>query len=452
MGNITNLIIIVLLILLTAFFVASEYSVIRVRISRIDQLASAGNRKAKAVQDILSKLDEYLSACQLGNTLTALALGWLGEDTIEHILHPVFEWIHTPESLEGIISFILAFAILTFLEVVVGELVPKSFAIQLAEPMAMFFARPLIIFYKITYPINWFLSRSSRLITGLFGVKPANAHESVQTEAELRLALSEGYKSGQLNKFEYRYLNNIFELDRLAVQGIMVPRTQMMTVSTDESIQDFLEQIEEHQFDRYPVTLDGDKDHIVGMVHTKELLTAVLHRSLDMQQPVTVLMRPIIQVIDTIRAQDLLLKMQKEGIHLTVLKDEFGGTTGLVTTEDIIESIVGEIDDQPIQTIASKSVKKLSDNHYLMHSTINLTEVNHLLRIRIATLESFTLGGWLLSKKFDLKPGDQFTERDYLFVVKDMEDGQHMWVDVTKIEQEQDEEASAAHVKQETTK
>lgn len=230
--EIVKIIFVVLLIALTAFFVASEYSVIRVRVSRINQLVTEGNKNARAVKHIISRLDEFLSACQLGTTLTSMALGWLGESTVERMIHPLFELMHTPESVESIVSFIIAFLILTYFEVVIGELVPKSFAIQIAEPMALFFARPLIIFYKITYPFNWILSRSSRFITGIFGVKPISEEDAALSEAELRFALTEGYRSGEITPTEYRYLNNVFDFDERDAREIMVPRLPSVTSPT----------------------------------------------------------------------------------------------------------------------------------------------------------------------------------------------------------------------------
>lgn len=432
--DVVRLIVIILLILCTAFFVASEYSVIRVRISRIDQLAAGGSKKAKAVQNILSKLDEYLSACQLGNTLTALALGWLGESTIEHVLAPVFEWLHIPGSIESVLSFLIAFMILTFLEVVVGELVPKSFAIQLAEPMAMFFSRPLIIFYKITYPINWFLSRSSRLFTGWFGLKPIGEHETVQSEAELRLALSEGYKSGQINPFEYRYLNNIFELDKLAVQGIMVPRTRIKSVPRDMRIEMFLQNKDLSHYALYPVTIDNDKDRIVGLIDTRELLGRYVRNELGASQLIGQQMKPIIRVIDTIRAQSLLLKMQKEGIKMAVLQDEFGGTTGIVTIEDIIESIIGEIDDEPQDPARQdEEITELAEGHYRLAPTLPLFELNNRFHLQLEAGEAHTLGGWILARQYDIATGGSIRWKDVQFTVSEMDQGQLKWIEMLRV-------------------
>ncbi|MDG0794291.1 hemolysin family protein [Cohnella ginsengisoli] len=271
-----NTIIVLALIACTAFFVAAEYAVIRARMSRIEQLVAEGNKKASAVKQIVARLDEYLSACQLGNTLTNLALGWLGESTVEHLLSPVFGLFSLPESVETVVSFVIAFLILTFLEVVVGELLPKIVAIQKAESLALALARPLMMFFKLTYPFSWLLNRSARLLTGLFGMKPLSEQDNTRTEAELRLILSEGYKSGIINSSEFRYVTNIFELDDMVAKGIMIPRRDVAFIDESETVQEVVARTSLDAYDLYPVTAGGDKDTIVGLIDYKELLTAYI--------------------------------------------------------------------------------------------------------------------------------------------------------------------------------
>ena len=213
-----NLFLVILLIAVTAFFVASEFAIVKVRSSRIDQLVSEGNQTAIAAKKVISHLDEYLSACQLGITITALGLGWLGEPTIETLLHPVFERIDLSPSITSVISFGLAFSVITFLHVVIGELSPKTFAIQKAEKVTLLFARPLIWFYRIAYPFIWTLNSSARVFTGLFGLKPASEHEIAHSEEELRIILSDSYKSGEINSSEFKFVNKIFEFDETNCQ------------------------------------------------------------------------------------------------------------------------------------------------------------------------------------------------------------------------------------------
>lgn len=442
-----KIIMVVLLILLTAFFVASEYSVIRVRLSRMNQLAAEGNKNAKAVKHIISKLDEFLSACQLGTTLTSMALGWLGESTVERLLHPLFELLHIPGPVESIISFIIAFLILTYFEVVVGELVPKTIAIQMAEPMALFFARPIIIFYKITYPFNWVLSRSSRLITGIFGVKMLSEEDAALSEAELRFALSEGYRSGEITPTEYRYLNNVFDFDERDAREIMVPRTSIRYVSHDAKVSDVMAVIEGKTFSYLPVMMNGDKDQVAGILHMKELLHEVVRQNCGMEEKITSFIKPVLQMIETIQARDLLTQMQLKGIHMAVLLDEYGGTSGLVTMEDILEEIVGDIPSasspNAVSDAAAERITQTGDNRYLLEPQVLIHDINRKLKTHIpAGDEVYTIGGWMLSEKYDLQKGDRLQSDDWIFTVLHMEGPRIIQIEAEKIEAEEEESPS----------
>ncbi|GAB6991627.1 hemolysin family protein [Paenibacillus pini] len=436
--EILKVLLVIVLIALTAFFVASEYSVIRVRMSRINQLVAEGNKNAKAVKHIISKLDEFLSACQLGTTLTSMALGWVGESTVERLLHPLFELVHMPASLESVVSFIIAFMILTYFEVVIGELVPKNFAIQIAEPMALFFARPLIIFYKITYPFNWVLSRSSRLITGVFGIKPMSEEDAALSEAELRFALTEGYRSGEITPTEYKYLNNVFDFDDRDAREIMVPRTAIRVVSHDANVRDVMDVIDPKAYNYLPVVTDGDKDKVQGMIHVKDMLHQVVRNTTGGNAPITPFIRPILQVIETVQARDLLAQMQKAGINIAVLMDEYGGTSGLVTLEDIIEEIVGDIPSGSTSGTGngipeSSLITKLEDNRFAFKAQTPIHDVNKKLKINIPSGdEVYTIGGWMLSEKFDLAQGGSMRYEDCKFTVRKMEGPHIILIEATK--------------------
>lgn len=434
---------VILLILLTSFFVASEYSVIRVRLSRMNQLAAEGNKNAKAVKHIISKLDEFLSACQLGTTLTSMALGWLGESTVERLLHPLFELLHIPGSVESILSFIIAFLILTYFEVVVGELVPKTIAIQMAEPMALFFARPLIIFYKITYPFNWILSRSSRLITGLFGVKMISEEDAALSEAELRFALSEGFRSGEITPTEYRYLNNVFDFDERDAREIMVPRTSIRYIDHQAKVGDVLAAIDDKTFSYIPVMMNGDKDQVTGILHMKEVLHGIVRQSCSMEDSITGFIKPVLQMIETIQARDLLGQMQKTGIPMAILLDEYGGTSGLVTMEDIVEEIVGDIPSASSPNAISEQAKafitKTDEHRYLLEPHVLIHDINRKLKTHIPVGdEVYTLGGWMLSRKFDLKEGDRLQSDDWIFTVLHMEGPRILQIEAEKMDPEEE--------------
>ncbi|MDQ0221293.1 HlyC/CorC family transporter [Peribacillus cavernae] len=431
--EIINLFLLVILIAFTAFFVATEFAIIRVRSSRIEQLIAEGKPGAIAAQRVTSHLDEYLSACQLGITVTALGIGWLGEPTIAHLFEPLFERFNIGASAAHIISVIIAFAIVTFLHVVVGELAPKTVAIQKAEAVALTFAKPIIWFYKIMFPFIWTLNGSARFITSLFGLKPASEHELAHSEEELRFLLSESYKSGEINQNELKYVNNIFEFDERLAKEIMVPRTEIVSLSIDDTIENVIATIQEERYTRYPVA-DGDKDNILGIINIKEILTAKISREslLLEEMPLKPFIKPIIRVIETIPIHDLLVKMQKEQTHMALLFDEYGGTSGLVTVEDILEEIVGEIRDE-FDADEIPDIRKLNQNHYIFNSKLLIPEVNDILGIHLFEDDVDTLGGWFLTQSYDVKLDDELEAEGYNFKVKGL-DGHHiLFIEVKKI-------------------
>ncbi len=424
------MVIIAILIAMTAFFVTSEFAIVKIRSSKIDQLVEEGNKHAIPVKKVISNLDEYLSACQLGITVTALGIGWLGEPTFAHILRILFENLTIPESITKILSVAFAFIIMTFLHVVVGELAPKTLAIQKAESVALLTARPLILFYKVMYPFIWILNGSARFITGIFGLKPASDHELAHSEEELRIILSESYESGEINQSEFKYVNKIFDFDDRIAKEIMVPRTEIVSFSKDDTLENFLEIVYEEKFTRYPI-IDGDKDHIIGLVNIKEILTDLIKNRQITTNTLHAYTRPIIRVIDTVPIHNLLLKMQKERIHMAILMDEYGGTSGLVTVEDIIEEIVGEIRDE-FDMDEIPEVRKINDDHYLIDAKMLVSEVNELLNIEIDDEDVDTIGGWVLTENYEAKQGDVIQQDSYTFKIIDMEDHHIKYIEVTK--------------------
>jgi CBS domain containing-hemolysin-like protein len=425
-----NLIIFAILIALTAFFVATEFAIVKVRSSKIDQLITEGKNGSLAAKKVVTHLDEYLSACQLGITVTALGIGWVGESTFEVILHPVLEYFHISESLSHILTLAFAFSIATFLHVVVGELAPKTLAIQKAEKVTLLFARPIIWFYRLMYPFIWFLNGSARLLVGLFGLKPASEHELAHSEEELRLLLSESYKSGEINQNELKYVNNIFEFDERVAKEIMVPRTEMITVSIEDEFEEILATVEEENYTRYPV-VNGDKDHIIGYVNVKEFLTAKI---LDdgMIHELSEFVKPVMHVIENIPIHDLLVKMQKERTHIAIIMDEYGGTSGLVTVEDILEEIVGEIRDE-FDDDEVPEIRKVKEDEYILDAKMLLEDVNDLLGIELLSDDIDTIGGWVLSQDFDAEVGTEVEAEGFIFKIKEKDGHQVQYIEVKRV-------------------
>ncbi|MFZ7944221.1 MULTISPECIES: hemolysin family protein [Bacillaceae] len=429
--DIVNLIIIAIFIALTAFFVAVEFAIVKVRGTRIDQLIKEGKSGATAAKHVVTNLDEYLSACQLGITVTALGIGWLGEPTVSKLLEPLFNLVHLNGSFSHILSIIISFALVTFINVVVGELAPKSFAIQKAEKITLAFAKPMILFYKLFYPFIWLLNTSARKITGLFGLKPASENESAHSEEELRIILSESYQSGEINESELTYVNNVFDFNNRTAKEIMVPRTEMVSISVDAQPEVILSLMKQQKYTRYPV-INGDKDNIIGIINLKDILMTKISHDIVNKQSITAFIKPVISVIETIPIQSLLLKMQKERTHMAILLDEFGGTSGLVTVEDILEEIVGDIRDE-FDADEIPEVRKLNDEHFIVNGKVLIETINDLLGTSISNKDLDTIGGWFLSKKFDAKQGDGIELDGYSFRIKEMEEHHIEYMEIQKL-------------------
>jgi len=422
------LILFVILIALTAFFVATEFAIVKVRSSRIDQLVAEGKKGALAAKKVTTHLDEYLSACQLGITVTALGLGWIGESTFAEILEPLFVRLSIGNALSHLIAFIISFLLVTFLHVVVGELAPKTVAIQKAELIALTFATPIIWFYRLLYPFIWLLNGSARLLTSIFGLKPASEHELAHSEEELRILMSESYKSGEINKNELAYVNNIFEFDERIAKEIMVPRTEMVTISVDNTFDEIMAILEEENYTRYPL-VNGDKDNVIGLINIREFLTATIQNKQEIQ--LEEYMKPIIRVIETVPIRELLIKMQKERTHMAILLDEYGGTSGIVTAEDILEEIVGDIRDEFDEDEIS-DIRKIKDNHYILNGKVLISEVNDLLGTHLSEDEVDTIGGWFLTNNFEAVEGDILEEEGYIFKIKNIEEHHIHFIEVMK--------------------
>ena len=248
-----NLIIFTILIILTAFFVATEFAIVKVRHSRLNQLVNEGKPGALSASKVVNHLDEYLSACQLGITITALGIGMVGEKTFEFILHPMFEMMGIPTDLIHIFTLVAAFIIATFLHVVVGELAPKTIAIQKAEAVTLAFSKPIMFFYRILYPFIWLLNGSARLLLKVIGIKPVGEHELTHTEEELRMLLADSYQSGEININELKVINNAFEFDDKVAREVMTPRNEIIAIDINDNIIDVIEMIQHERYTRYPV-------------------------------------------------------------------------------------------------------------------------------------------------------------------------------------------------------
>jgi len=411
---ILNLFLVVVLIALTAFFVATEFAVIKLRPSRVDQMVAEGRKNALAVQKVTTNLDGYLSACQLGITITALGLGWLGEPTVEKMLYPLFQDLGIGEQAGHILSFAIAFLSITFLHVVLGELAPKTMAIHKAEAISVAFAPLIILFYKAMYPFIWVLNGSANALVRAFGMKPASEHEEAHSEEEIRIILEESYESGKINNTEYGYVNRIFLFDELMAKEIMVPRTDMVILYDDMSLEELLAVVKKEQYTRFPVA-KGNKDHIVGFMNTKQFFLRYDGNPDFDYRP---LIHPVMTVSEVMPIKALLPKMQQENVHLAILLDEYGGTSGLITIEDILEEIVGEIRDE-FDKDEKKPIEAIGEDRYLVDGLTPIDEINLLFEASLEQEGMDSIGGWLYNMQPELEIGEEWSYDSLLFIVRE---------------------------------
>ncbi|MBM7552940.1 hemolysin family protein [Thalassobacillus pellis] len=419
-----KLLAVAILIILTAFFVASEFAIVKVRKSKMESRAAEGDRKAENVLRLSNNLDYYLSACQLGITITALGLGWLGEPTLEVLLRPVLHQFDLPEAVSHAISFGLAFFIITFLHVVLGELAPKTLAIQKAEGITLALSRPLILYSKMMYPLIWLLNGSANILVRMLGFQTVRESDEVHSEEELRYILSQSYEQGEINRSEFRYVDRIFEFDNRTAKEIMIPRTEVSVIDINDSINSIKRFIHHERYTRYPV-IDDDKDHVLGVIHMKELF----YNDFDELESIEPFIRPVVKVFENIPIHDLLVRMQKERTHLAVLIDEYGGTSGIVTIEDIIEEIVGEIRDEFDQE-EERAIKRLKNGHFLVEGKVSIQDINEYFNINLDNEDYDTIAGFIYTNEIDAEEGTIVVQHGYNFKVVDMDDGQIKKVEV----------------------
>jgi len=438
--TILNIALLIILIALTAFFVASEFAVVKIRTSRVDQLVAEGNKKAVLAKKVVSDLDYYLSACQLGITVTALGLGALGKPTVERLLYPVFNYLDVPASISSIASYAIAFILVTFLHVVVGEMAPKTLAIQFSEKLTLMLAPSLYWFGKIMYPFIWALNGTSRVLLRGFGVKPAK-HDQAYSEDEIKIIMNQSYEGDENNKTKLSYLENVFVFDERDAKDIMVPRTELVTLDQDMTYDDIIPILDEHNYSRYPVIEDGDKDRIIGVVNVKKILPdMVAARSYQLSEFV----REIPFVSEVTSIQDAMIKMQQERVHMAVVVDEYGGTSGIITMEDILEELVGEIRDE-FDADEVADIQETGENQYLINGRVLLDEVERQFGLSFEGNEEMdTVAGWIQYQKgVGVEKGDTVEHGDYVWTVVDTENYHIKQVLLERVSGAQVEEATS---------
>ena len=398
-----SLVLVVLFLLMNAFFVIAEFALVRVRRSQVELAVSEGKGGAKNALEITNNVNAYLSACQLGITLASLALGWLGEPVFAALIRPLFELFNAPEAVISIAAVALGYFIMTTLHVVVGELIPKSLAIFSTEKYALMTATPLMWFYKITYPIMWLFNSMTNGVVRLLGHDPANEHE-VYTGDEIKILIDESTESGLIDPEQNEFVDNVLDLGDKDAESIMTPRTDIVFLDIDDSLEENMATIHNYKYTRYPVC-DGSPDRIVGFVHIKDLY------GLSTDTPMRDWkIRELPAVPETMGIARLIDVLQDERTEICLVVDEHGGTAGIVTLTDIMEQIVGRIDDE-YRHDAEDKVIELPDGTMVIDGGMPTDELVELLGFAPEDSERVETAAGLMLMLMDRIPKEGDTVR-----------------------------------------
>ncbi len=416
-----KLIIALLLVLLNGFFVAAEFSIVKVRYSQIQIKAAEGNKMAKQAELIIKNLDAYLSATQLGITLASLALGWVGESALEHVFHNMFAYFNLdiPATYITTFSVIVSFSIITVMHIVFGELVPKSIAIRKSEATTLFISSPLRFFYFIFKPVIWLMNVISNAFLRLIGIHPVSDQEIHSTE-ELQLLVKQSADSGEIEEENYEIIKNAFDFTDHNAKQVMVPRQNIFSIDIEDPKEEILEKIMESGYSRIPVYEDSI-DNIIGIFYTKEIIREYIKNLNDLKSfDLRNYLREAFFVVGSKKVSDLLKVFQLKKQHLAIVIDEFGGTEGIITLEDILEELVGEIQDEEDEE--EKIVDKVGENVFWVQATQPLEEINeHLPKSLPEDGEYNTLAGFILHELEEIPEENQeFELNNYQFKILKM--------------------------------
>lgn len=381
----------IFLVLLNGFFVAAEFAMVRVRGSQIELRAKTGSSVAKVARGIMHNLDGYLAATQLGITIASLGLGVVGEEVVTRIMINIFQLFNVSLA-PGVITaaHIVSFAVITIFHIVFGELAPKSLAIQRSVPTVMAVSLPLRVFYVTFKPAIWLLNGFANFMLSLFGIKSIGGHESHHSSEELQYLLDQGRETGALDSSEHELIQNVFDFNERVVKNIMVPRTKISAIELSTEKDELLEKLITEGYSRMPV-YDEVIDKIVGIVHTKDILPLLVRGE-------EIALKDIIRkpyfVPETKKINDLMAELQQKRIQIAIVSDEFGGTAGMVTLEDIVEELVGEIQDEYDEE--KPIVEVINDREFIVNALAPIYDVNEHLPHDLPEDGDFdTVSGWL---------------------------------------------------------
>ncbi len=411
-------------VLANGFFVAAEFAIVKVRSTQLTELADQGSARAKMARKLTRKLDAYLSATQLGITLASLALGWIGEPAFHHMLEPLFRRMEIGEKAATSISYAVAFTIISVLHIVLGELAPKSIAIQKPVGTSLWVAHLLHAFYVVTYPAIWLLNNVSRGILRLVGIHPTSEHlEAAHSPEELRLILASSEKAGILSEENREIIEGVFQFSKRTARQIMVPRTDVVVLSTTKTIEENLETIRTTRHTRYPLC-EGTLDQTIGLIHVKDLLLAQLRgpgRRLED------LKRDVLFVPENSTVESLLSQFIEHKTHMAVVLDEYGGASGIVSLENITEELFGQIQDEFDRE--RPEIEPLGNGRYRVRGDYLIEDLADRLKIDLGEPEEETVGGYVAARLGrEVSAGDRVELADLTITVIEAERFRVRWV------------------------
>jgi CBS domain containing-hemolysin-like protein len=400
------------LVALNGFFVAAEFALVRVRDSRLVQLEQEGSTRAARARVALQDLDAYLSVCQVGITVASLALGWVGEPAVSALISPLLHGVGIEnERIVEVIAVILGFSVITYAHLVFGEQAPKYFSIQRAEGTSMWISGPLRFFMVLFRPLVWLVNTSTNFILRPWGIRLGEEMEA-HSEEELRIMISSSVASGELNPQEHDYLNNVFDFGDTVAREVMVPRPDIEALPTTASLEELVERAAFGRYTRYPV-YEGDLDHVLGAVHVKDLFRAAKEDGDGFD--IRPLIRDCLVVPETKRIEQILREFQSRKLQMAIVIDEWGSVEGLITIEDVVEELVGEIQDEFDEDEAA--IEPLGENTYAVDGRIPITDVNDYFDLDLPHEDFDTIGGFVLGslgrppEPGDVVPADGVTLR-----------------------------------------
>jgi CBS domain containing-hemolysin-like protein len=436
MDTTTSFIAIALLLVANGFYVAAEFALVKARGFRIESMAMEGSAAARLTLRIQQKLEAYLATCQLGITMASLGLGWVGEPAVAAVLEPLFHSAGLPETAVHTTAFLVGFLIFSSLHIVIGEQVPKTFAIRMAEPVSLWVAYPLHYSYLVTWPLNWLLNLASASILSLFRVQEAS-HADVLSSDEIKGLVATSHEHGEIHQGQADMLRNLFEFDQRQVGRVMLPRNSVHSLDLSADPAANLEMIRETGHSRFPVIDSRDGDTLIGILLVKDIHHALLDGVNEPWRELKSYCREPLIVPESQRVPQLFDQMRLERAHMAFVIDEYGEFIGIITLEDLLEEIVGEIHDETDADESIVTIEQCGEGLWEVDGLVSLSDLERLMGLSVPVeLDANTLSGLIMERLARMpEPGDEILEGAYRVRVATLEDRRVGRVEIQRLEQ-----------------